>query len=67
MKLIEQEWNPHLNAYEKTWVADNASELTSNFDPESACGSLVMVIATGSTFMKNSAGKWQKIDSTEVI
>lgn len=67
MKLIEHEWNPCLGAYEKTWIADTASELTPNFDPDSACGSLVMVIATGSTYMKNSAGKWQKIGSTEVI
>lgn len=67
MKLIEQEWNPHLNAYEKTWIADEAGELEASFDSDSACGSIIMVISTGSTYMKNSAGKWQKVGSTEVV
>ena len=67
MKLIECEWNPHLRKYTHTWIADTASELTADFDPECACGSVVLVIATGDSYMKNTADKWQKIGTTEVI
>ena len=67
MKLIEQKWNPHLGQYEKTWLADDESELTAAFDPEGAAGSVVLVISTESTWMKNTQGQWQKLGTTEVI
>jgi len=35
--------------------------------PDSAEGSVIIVISTRSTYMKNTAGKWQKVGTTEVI
>lgn len=65
MKLMDKEWNGCQNKYEHLWVADTESELTSNFDKDSAVGSMVLVIATKATWMKNSAGKWQKCGTGE--
>ena len=67
MKLIEQNWNPHLSKYEKTWLANTDDNLTANFDPDCAEGSIIMVIGSGSTYMKNADGKWQKYGTTEVL
>lgn len=67
MKLIEQKWNPHMWQYEKTWLADTVEEITAGFDPDSACGSVILVISTGDSYMKNTEGKWQKVGTTEVI
>lgn len=67
MKLIEQRWNPHLAQYEKTWLADTVDEITANCDPDSACGSVILVISTGDSYMKNTECKWQKVGTTEVI
>lgn len=67
MRLIDQKWNPHLNKYEKTWIADTPEELTASFDPDSSCGSAVLVISTGDAYMKNCCDQWQKIGSNEVI
>jgi hypothetical protein len=67
MKLIDREWNEFLNKYTRYWIADDESGITANFDPDSAEGSTVLVISTRSVWMKNTAGKWQKVGSTEVI
>ena len=67
MKLIEKRWNCCLAQYEHTWLADDESALTADFDPDSAVGSIVMVIATESVWIKNTDGKWQKPGTTEVL
>ena len=66
MKLIDRDWNPHLNKYQHMWLADDESAITADFDPDGAEGSVIMVISTQSTWMKNSKGKWQKCGSSEV-
>ena len=67
MKLLKCEWNCCLNKYEKMWLADNTDELSADFDPESAEGSIILVISTEESYMKNTSGKWQKFGTTEVI
>jgi hypothetical protein len=67
MKLIELKWTPCLAAYAHTWLANDATEITADFDQDGACGSMILVIATGDTYIKNTAGKWQKFGTTEVI
>ena len=67
MKLIEQNWNPHLGKYEKTWLADTASDISADFDPDSAEGSSIIVISEGDVYMKNTQAEWQKVGTTEVI
>lgn len=67
MKLISREWNEFLSKYENLWLADNVSDIASDFDPDCAEGSVIMVISTGAAYMKNTAGKWQRIGSNEVI
>ena len=64
MKLIDREWNPHLDKYQNMWLADDESGITSDFDTDCA---EIMVISTQATWMKNSQGKWQKCGTTEVI
>ena len=67
MKLIGRKWNAYLSKYENTWLADDESGITADFDPDSAEGSIILVIATEATYMKNTQGKWQMSGSTEVI
>ncbi len=67
MKLIEREWNEFLNKYQHMWIADTEEGITPGFDPDGATGSMIMVISTNATWLKNSEGKWQKVGTTEVI
>ena len=67
MKLIEQNWNPHLNKYDKTYLANTEDVLSADFDPDCSEGSIIMVIDSGSTYVKNADGKWQKYGTTEVL
>ena len=67
MKLIDREWNPHLDKYQNLWLADDESGIVADFDTDSAEGSVIMVISTQATWMKNSQGKWQKCGTTEVV
>ena len=66
MKLIDREWNPHLNKYQHMWLADDESGIVADFDPDGAEGSVIMVISTQDTWMKNSQSKWQKCGTSEV-
>lgn len=67
MKLIDREWNAFLNKYMNMWLANEDSDIAADFDPDGAEGSMILVIASQSTYMKNTEGKWQKYGSTEVI
>lgn len=67
MKLIDREWTPCLGGYQNMWLADKESDVTADFDPEGACGSVILVIESKATYMKNTQGKWQKPGTTEVI
>lgn len=67
MKLIDREWIPELGGYQHLWLADDESQITASFDPDGASGSVIMVISTRATYMKNTQGKWQKVGTTEVI
>lgn len=67
MKLIDREWNIHLSKYQNIWLADDESELSADFDPDGAEGSMIIVISTQANYMKNTNGKWQKLGTTEVI
>lgn len=67
MILIEREYNAYLDKYESTWLANDESQITANFDAECAPGSIILVISTQATYMKNTTGKWQKVGTTEVI
>ena len=67
MKLIDREWNPYLNKYQNMWLADDESSIVADFDTEGAEGSVIMVISTQATYMKNSVGKWQKCGTSEVV
>lgn len=66
-KLIGQEFNKCQDKVQNMWLSDTGSELTSDFDPDSAIGSTIIVISTHSVYMKNTVGKWQKCGSTEVL
>ena len=67
MALIEHEYNAYLDKYVNVWVADDLSELSADFDSDSAPSSMIIVISTQETYMKNTSGKWQKLGSSEVI
>lgn len=66
MKLIDRDWNPYLNKYQNMWLADDETGIAADFDRDGAEGSVIMVISTQATWMKNSKGKWQKCGSNEV-
>ena len=67
MKLIDREWNAFLGKYTNMWLANNDDEITTGFDPDGAEGSMIIVIASQSTYMKNTEGKWQKYGTSEVV
>lgn len=67
MKLIDRSWNAYLGKFENTWIADNESDIPSNFDSESAEGSVILVIFPQVVYIKNSMGNWQKLGTTEVL
>lgn len=68
MILINSEWNEHLAKYEVTYLADTKAEVEkSKIDPNCAMGSVIFVISTGDTYMKNTDNKWQKVGSEEVL
>lgn len=62
MKLIDREYNAQQDKYMNTWLADNATEVTTDHDPNGAVGSTVIVIENKCVYIKNNAGKWQKFD-----
>lgn len=66
-KLIDREWSKCLKACRNTWLSDDGSDIPADFDPDGAEGSMILIIATGATLVKNTAGKWQKLGTTEVI
>jgi hypothetical protein len=66
-KLIGQEYNNCLDKVQNMWLSDDGSDITSNFDPDGAIGSTIIVISTQSVYMKNTVGKWQKCGSKEVL
>lgn len=66
MKLLDSDWNPHLNKYQNVWLFDNDTGITADFDPDSAEGSVIMVISTRETWIKNSQAKWQRCGSSDV-
>lgn len=67
MKLIDREWNAFLHKYTNVWLANNEGEITHGFDPDGAEGSVIIVISSGSTYIKNCDGGWHKYGTTEVI
>lgn len=67
MQMISNNWNCCMAKYEHTWIADDESTLTADFDPDGAVGSMILVISTGNTYIKNTKGKWQKAGTTEVL
>lgn len=67
MKLILMEWNPTIGGYQKSWLADDESQVTASFDPDSNPGSTIFVISTQAVYVKNSKGKWQKAGTTEEV
>lgn len=66
MELIDSKWNYAQGQTERSWLADEESELTADFDPTSSVGSSILVIGTGNIWMKNTKRKWQKVGTSEV-
>ena len=66
MELIECNWLAVQDKYHNVWLADDESEITADFDPDSASGSMIIVIATKALFIKNSKGEWQRSGTGEV-
>lgn len=52
---------------EKTWLADDDTEITADFDTESAPGSKILVVGSGNLFVKNCKGQWQKFGTNEIV
>ena len=67
MQLIDREWNEYLGNYQNVWLADDASGISANFDPDGSELSAIFVISEGAIYVKNCSGKWQKVGTTEVI
>ena len=67
MRLIDRAYCAYQKKDVCTWLADTAADITPDFCPDSASGSMVLCIAEGSLYVKNCAGKWQKFGTSEVI
>lgn len=67
MTLISSEYVNGESGYRNTWYFDSEGDITAQFDPASANGSMILAIDTSAVFVKNSAGRWQKLGSGEVV
>lgn len=67
MELIECSWLAEQDKYQHFWLADDESKIAADFDPDSAVGSMILVIATKALFVKNCKGEWQRSGTTEVV
>lgn len=65
IKLIERKLSAGLK-YECTYLCNNANEIAADFATECAIGSTILCV-TGDVFIKNTEGKWQKFNTSEVI
>lgn len=65
--LIEKEWVEVQQKTRNVWLAENEDEITADFDPRGAEGSMILVISTNALYIKNPSGKWQKCGTTEVV
>ena len=66
MKLIDAKWNNAQKKIEYTYLADAESDVKAPAE-DCAIGSQILVIDTGAAFVKNTAGKWQKLGTKEVL
>lgn len=67
MKLTNRVYNALQDKDMNTWLADSATEITADFDPRSAIGSMIIVLDNKDIYIKNNEGKWQKFGTSEVI
>lgn len=67
MKLIDSKLMEHPDKRLNTWITDSEADVKPGFDADSYEGSMIVCIDTKAVYMKNSAGKWQKFGSTEVV
>ena len=67
MKLLESVWNEAQRKYKRTWLADNDSDITADFDADSASGSTIIVVTSGTVYTKNTQDKWQEFGGTKII
>lgn len=67
MELLNSRMNYVTRRPVRDWIADDESQLTADFDPDSNPGSTIYVISSKEVYVKNSQRKWQKAGSTEVL
>lgn len=67
MKPLKSEWNEAQRKYYREWLADNDSDITADFDADSAAGSLILVTTSGTVYIKNTQDKWQEFGGSKVI
>lgn len=66
MRLFDKNWNPYMGRYEHVWLADSEDEITADCVEGAGEGDVILALDTGSTWVKNTEGKWQKVGTTEV-
>ena len=67
MVLIDSSWNFSVGAQEMTFIADTKNDIDLSLTTHCAVGSSILVIDSGACYMKNTAGKFQRVGSTEVL
>lgn len=62
IKMINHEWCACANDYKKEFVIDTDADAASL--PECCTGSAALAVETGSAYMVNASGVWQKVGAT---
>lgn len=56
IKLVDQEWSPHLDAYIKEYIVDGEADIAHL--PECCVGSSALAVETATVYMVNASGEW---------
>ena len=55
-KLVNTEWCPTLNDYQRDYIADTESDVATL--PESCTGSSALIVESGKVYVVNASGAW---------
>ena len=56
IKLVDQEWSPHLDAYIREYIVDAEADVENL--PISCVGSTALVVSSATIYMVNASGEW---------
>ena len=56
VKLINREWNEHINSYQHEYICDTEDDVATL--PTCCSSSSALVVSTGNVYVVNASGEW---------